>query len=323
MSSFVRNYLNKFRLFYSHKINRILIVIAVFFAITFSLIYYLSLKFVEKTLYEQMLHREQIVTRAGSIALKEFFELMGTQVFSFSTRKSIVNVDKDTQNLLDTFVARYSQYPIGGIVLTDKNGKIIYNANAEDSHGTNTDLSDRDYFIDLKNNIDKEYVISSPLISRFGVSKGKYVLIIASPVINNNKFNGVLLISVIIDEIAKEFLNPLKITENTLINLNNEKGDLLYSTRGVLINLDYLKTEDNKVGEWKNISKDGLLIATSSFNYWNGNFWYLSAATPSKDALDFMGPLLKINFAFLLIGIFSILIFSSFLITVIKLIRKK
>ena len=132
-----------------------------------------------------------------------------------------------------------------------------------------------------------------------------------------------MLVSVIVDEIAKEFLDPLKITENTLINLNNQKGDMLYPTRGVSIDIDYLKTTNKKIGEWKNISKNSLLIATSSFNYWNGNLWYLSVATPSKDALDFMGPLLKINFAFLLIGIFSILIFSSFLITVIKLIRKK
>jgi hypothetical protein len=323
MSSFLRGYLSRFKLFYSHKINRILIVIVIFFAITFSCIYYLSLKFVEKTLYEQMLHREQIVTRAGSIALKEFFELMGTQVYSFSTRKSIVIVDKDTQDTLDSFVAKYEKYPIGGMVLTDKNGKIIYNANIDDSHSTNVDLSDRDYFIDLKNNINKEFIISSPLISKFGASKDKYVLIIASPVIKDNKFNGVLLASVIIDEIANEYLNPLKITEDTLVNLNNEKGNLLYSSKGVSINLDYLITKNNEVGEWKNISKEGLLIATSAFNYWNGNLWYLSVATPSKNALEFMKPLLTINFVFLLLGIFSIFIFSMFLLTAIKLIRKQ
>lgn len=323
MSSFIRNYLNRFRLFYSRKINRVLIVVAVIFTILFSFIYYFSLKTIEKVLYDQMLHREQTVSRAGSMALKEFFELMGTQVFSFSTRKSIVNIDKDTQNLLDSFVARYDKYPIGGIILTDKNGKIIYTANTENIKNVGVDISNRDYFIDLKNNINKEFIISPPLISRFGASNGKYILAIASPVIKDNRFNGIIAVSVVIDEVTKEFLNPLKITEDTLINLTDTNGDLIFSTQGIKINLDYSKLSVNKEGEMKSISKDGLLIATSTFNYWNGNVWHLSVATPSKYALDFIGPLLNVSFIFFLFGILSIIIFSSLLITIIKLIRKK
>lgn len=322
MSQWMIDYSNGLRRFYSSKVNRILFVLIVLSITIASLSYKVALKITTDSLIEQMLHREQISTRAASKSIVAFIDLMGVQINSFSTRPGIVNPGVKTQDILDSFVNLYSNYPIGGIAIADENGKVIYNSNIEGVRNVGANIGDREYFKELKNDSSKDYVVSDPVISRFGASSGKYSTIIASPIIKNQKFNGILFMSVILPNLTKDYLEPLKISNNSVISLIDLDGNTYYSSTDKPLDIDISNLDYINNNEWKNVTKDGMLVSTSLVTFMHKDVWFLSLATPAKDATDFLNPFIIMFGFFLVWSVLLVLAYSIFLVTALR-IRKR
>jgi C4-dicarboxylate-specific signal transduction histidine kinase len=106
--------------------------------------------------------------------------------------------------------------------------------------GIGTDVSDSEYFKWAKTAKEGDSFVSTPIISRIGTTKSEYIIPVASPVIKNGKFDGVLVASFSLDEATTEFLSPLKISDNALIYLTDQNGTILSASIPSLVGVNYL-----------------------------------------------------------------------------------
>jgi len=244
----------------------------------------------------------------------------------------------------------WKEEPIGGIILTDKNGVVIYNSNRLGTRDIGSDISDRDYFKSLKSSSKEgEFIIGSPVISQMGASKGKYIVALASPVVTNGQFNGILAVSLILSDLADKYLDPLKISPQTRVYMIDSNGVIMHSPFSNLIGVNYfeylnksnLKDSDKIIdsldvilrtsGESKldiflpaepNFQLKRYLIAVSTVDistFSNSLNWKLAIATPVDDAFLFLYPYSSFSIVYLLFGLFIVLAFSALIILIIKI----
>ncbi|OGM17661.1 hypothetical protein A2V61_04060 [Candidatus Woesebacteria bacterium RBG_19FT_COMBO_47_8] len=263
-------------------------------------------------LIEQMLHREQVIARSGAHSIESFLNLFGISL-------NVLSNTTLTQENLDSFVDDWKETSITGVILTDREGATLANSTRSGESGVGVDLSDRDYFIWAKTAKKGEIYVSSPMLSRIGTSKGEYIILIATPIIKNDKFQGVLAGSVLLSELTWDYLDPLRISEATRIYLIDQDGVVLSSrvTRLIGVNyIDYLNSnpflgskaaaptlkkaleskEEGKIDivlqNENNLKLTRYLIAYTPVETDSGTrHWILAVATPINDALVFMGPI--------------------------------
>lgn len=231
-------------------------------------LYFKSGGTVQKSLDEQILHRQQIIVRAGAQSIESYFNSIGNNLSLYSTRPDILSKDSNTQLAMNLFVTRWS-LPLSGMILTDANGKILYNANREMVIDRGKSVSDRKYFTWAKDSKYGDVFIGMPVISRSGASNGKSVMPIAVPLLKNNRFEGVLTIAVYTDDLIDKYLDPLKITSESVVELKEEKI------------LNEIKQIEN-----------GFLISRSPLKLGNNNF-SLSIKTPLDHIKFYTWPLYK------------------------------
>lgn len=308
-------------------------------------LYIKSVRTTEKVLVEQMLHREQVVARSGAKSFENFLTYLGFQLSTYSSRSAIVNVNSSTQASLDELVATWSGTPMVGVALTDANGVTLLNSNTENIRSIGVDLSDRDYFIELKNDPSPgKIAFGDPTISALGISKGQYIVPVAAAVVDGQgRFKGVLASSMLLSEAAKLYLEPLKISPETRIYLISGSGKILSAPNPTLSGQNYfeylekrnykyseeLKSQMIEVlrkgGEQKldvylpeepDLTPTRFLIATDVITYGNGKGWTLAVASPAEEAFAFAGPFSNYS-ALTLFFLISVVVAFAAVITVI------
>jgi len=298
--------------------NSIFILTGVLILLISGAIYVLLGKQASDSLVEQMLHREQLSARAGAGSLESFFILYGKAQSSFSTRREIISPAENTNESLYNFIARWEGTPVAGVIFVDTSGRVKYNGNRQNAPDVGADVSDRSYFVWGKTAKKGEVLVSEPIISRLGASKGKYVVTVSTPVIaGDGSFEGLLAGAVILGELTDQYLDPLKISDKTRIYLVDNDGIILSSPVEKLIGVNYLdyilksgipgsqkvyeilkgSLESNDEGkmdlalpdETKNGFLTRYLIARAPVNV-GGEHWTLGVATPASDALEYLAP---------------------------------
>lgn len=302
-------------------------------------IYLLLGKQAKDTLVEQMLHREQLAARAGGNSIETFFELFGKSMTSLANTVEVKEFGKDVEDLLNQYIKSWEGTPVSGVILLDEKGVVKFNGNRNLTPEVGPSLADRAYFINAKEARRGDVIISSPLVSRLGASKGKYVVIVATPVIlGNDSFKGTLAAAVIVDELTDQYISPLKISDKTRIYLIDKDGFIISSPIEKLIGINYLdrilnsgipgsrkvyeilkqnldSNEEGKIDialpdETRNNILTRFLVARAPVNVGNEH-WVLAVATPASDALAYLTPfyfrhLAIVGFAFLAFLIISI-----------------
>jgi len=307
--------------------------------ILFAGVIYLFLnKAAADNLVEQMLHREQVAARSGSIALKVFVSSFGNQVSSFSNRIDILS--QIEQKDLEMFVKSWKNTSVSGAVVVDGSGVVKYGFDRQGPTGKGIDLSDRQYFMWAKTAKGGDVLIGSPVQSKIGFASGRYVVPVASPIIRGGKFSGVFVSSFLLDEITSYYLDSLKITNNTRVYLFDQNGVIFSGPAKELVGINYFDylTKSGIVGsdllvqKLKNAflsddefkldialpdeNKNGVLtrflIAASPIVVGN-HHWMLVVTTPAIDALEFLTP-----FYFTNLGLAG-LAFLGFLIIAVRI----
>ena len=335
--------MGNFRLFISKPFNRGLVFLVVVFIILFTGIYYLLDFKAQKSLVEQTLHREQVIARAGASSIESFLKLLGNSVSSLATRSSVVDTGETTVDTLQIFADRWQGTPVAGVILTDKQGTIVASANNRGvAVQPGTSVADRDYFAWAKKALSGEVFISNPMISKYGSSYGKYIVVLATPV-GDQGFNGVLAASVIISDLVDAYLDPLKISPDTEVYVVNSKGDFVSSPYTELLGKSILDFIDETKIPGKDYIKDKVKIALEKGgegkldilhpNLFNSDSkskvltrkliayssltnekerWLLVIAEPYEEVMLFFHQFSLINISVLVLAVITVIVFAFF-----------
>jgi hypothetical protein len=336
-----------FRVFWKNKINRLLILLIVIFVSLASIFYFLVEKRTEASLVDQMLHREQIVVRAGARSISAFLELSGNSLTLLAKDYCVTDTNKDTQTVLDNFITEWEETPLMEVVLIDEEGVVQFVANkAKTPLEPGVSITDRDYFIAAKKALPGEVFVGKPFLPRIGAFKGQYLLPLSTPIIVDGERKGVLKAGILLSELTKNYLDPLRISEDTQIYLINEEGVFLHSFHPELVGenaIEYIEENSypgsDKIVDWIKEKltdpKEGkyvfpmrkvddktkfgrYLLAYTPFSL-GERHCILAMATPQEDALAFFPPFYGNQIGTLVFTIFIILAFSALLILAIRM----
>lgn len=299
--------------------------------------YFLLGKQASDSLVEQMLHREQLAVRAGSSSIESFIELFGKSMTDLATRVEVEKFSEKTDITLNEYIKRWEGTPVAGVILLDEKGVVISNGNRNLTPEVGVSLADRKYFSWAKTAKRGDLFISEPLVSRLGASKGKYIVVVATPTVDEDGVKGLVAASVILEELTDQYISPLKISDDTRIYLIDDSGVIIASPFERLIGMNYLdnilKSDIPGSGKIYEILKNSLasndegkmdialpdetknglltrfLIAKSPINI-EGNHWILAIATPASDALAYLAPFYFRDLAVVGVAFLAFLIIS-------------
>lgn len=227
--------------FISRVFNSIFFYIFLVFFISLGTGYLLLNSQAKGILVEQMLHREQLATRAGAISINTFFNLYDKAFAELVTRSEIIEFSPEAEQIINDFMARWDGSPVAGVIILDKDGIVRFNGNRDLIPNVAVSLADRDYFGRAKTAKAGDILISSPIVSRLGASVGKYIVTVSTPIFSQNgSFEGVLSSSIILDELTNQFITSLKITDKSFEYLLNESGDVLGTDQQGILGVNFV-----------------------------------------------------------------------------------
>lgn len=335
----------------SRWIGKLLIVAIVISVAGASIAFWIIGKRVEESLAEQMLHRQQIVARAGAMSIENFLELVGTSVASYAGIQDIIEGGEVTQNRLNLFVEEWVGSPVFSIALTDEDGVIVVSANRQGAGQTGVTLADRGYFERAREDARPgEVYVGEAVFGRFGTVEDEFLIPVASPSFSNGEFKGVLAATVVLSELTETYIYPLKISEETRLYLIDSRGNMLYAPYEKFVGanyFDYLASVDFKGKEyaveqlWKAVATpeegkidvflpnevtgklERFLISHSPVNYQGEKHWTLAVASPMNTALVFFPQFLTHQVGVLVFIVFVVVALSAIAILAIRLAQRE
>lgn len=206
--------------------------IRLLFMAVLSAVLYTAFAFLIKSIVtEQQLKRQQLIARAQGANIAPFFQMLGESVASLAQINSVKNWNGGTTHDLDVFVERWrSSGLIAGVVLIDSKGTVQFNANVLGAPDIGASLADRGYFLWAKNQErEGDYFIGQPVKSRLGASKDTIIIPVASPVFQNDVFNGVIVAAVSLQALADRYLQEMQVSDQKSVYLLDDRGTLLFS----------------------------------------------------------------------------------------------
>lgn len=316
--------------------NNVFVFSAVFFAGLGIAIYILMGKGAVSMLSEQMLHREQVITRAASNSIESFISLLG---HSMVTSLRVYSGDKS--ELVSSFALSWKDTPVFSALTVSKEGvvDIVYEKDAKFIPSGNPILvNDRDYFVWAKKAKSGDIFIGDLIKPRSGTLQESYLLTLSTPIIRNGTFDGVFVTTILLDDLTISYLDSLRISDATEVYLLKDDGRLIYSDRftdsigknifeflgdNSFSGSKYIKAEVRKALESKEegktriiypkFDKEGLserLIAYTPIDLANNQLWYLVISTPLEDTLAFMAPVYSRQVLLTILIFLAILIYA-------------
>ena len=332
-------------------IGKLLIIVIIISVAGASIDFWIMGKRVEASLAEQMLHRQQVVARAGAQSIEDFLASVGSSVSSYAQFEKVIEGKEGAQDRLNLFVKRWFDTPVFSIALTDSEGIVVVSANRQGVGQTGVSIADRDYFQWSRDKaLPDEVFIGQAIYGRFGSVEDEYLIPVASGVFSEGKFKGVLIATVVISELTKVYLNDLKIDEETRIYLIDASGNMLHAPHEKFIGanyFDYLASVDYKGKEeaveqlWQAATAteegkvdvslpneltgeiDRFLISHSPVKYQEGGYWALAVASPINTALAFFPQFNTSLIEILVFIIFVVIVLSCLAILVIRLAQRE
>lgn len=276
-------------------------------------------------LTQQILSRQEVIARAEAANTTLFLQKTGDSVATLAQLNSIKSRNASALHDLDVYVnQRRDTGLIGGVAVTDKHGIVQLNSNVLGTRDLGRDLSDRDFFLWAKTQGKVgEYFIGKPVISRLGGSKGQTIVVVTSPVYQNNTFTGVVSLSVILKPLLERFFGLMKVSDNTEVYLVDGYGKLLYSNTApgaTGSNISKLFSGDQDLGHRiKNAlgsTKVGKFqtdkhLTTYAPVLLESQNWLLIISSPTQKIVDLTRPFYIRQIAILLLIAFTILLFGT------------
>lgn len=337
------------------RLNIVIAVLAGILLVVTSLVFLWAYDRTEDLLVEQMLHRQQLTGRAGAKSLVSIVQMAAASIADLADNTAVKTGSNETQAVLDNYIDRWSFNHLSGVTLMDTKGIVTHHASLAGSTAVGSDVSDRDYFRWAKSANAGDVYISDPIISRFGQSQDNTILVYSTPIVVDGEFSGSISSAYILTRLANDYLEPLRATHNTRIQLINEQGTLIYSSYPNLIgenmfeqiannatesNIEFsnaLRSVIENRGEKKfNVvlstpateKPEQTLIAITPVRYLDnmddngGRYWYLALATTADDAHIFMGQFLESSTALIVITVVIVLVLTLLIIVLVRVAQR-
>jgi len=149
------------------------------------------------------------------------------------------------QDKLDKFISTWRNTALVEAVFVDNKGRLLVVSNDPEYRSLpSIDVSDREYFIWSQTARPGEIYLGLPILTRAGAFRGQYIVPVATPIFRNGQFVGTLGMAISVNNLAKSFLDPFKLTDSSRIYLIDTRGVLLYSPFPELQGIDYLEYLD-------------------------------------------------------------------------------
>ena len=170
-----------------------------------------------------VLQREQVLARSQASGLVAYFTTRGNSLAALARSGTAAD--------MEIFLSQWAKKGVTvGVILTDENGIVRFNANVLGTSDTGMSVEDRDYFRWAKTSgKETEYFVGKPVISRLGASKGRMIVPLASPVYRGGEFKGVAVVAIELAPLTERYLDLMKVSSFTEVYLIGQDGDLLYA----------------------------------------------------------------------------------------------
>lgn len=217
------------------NLNLTLAIFVSIFVIIGGFFYNYAGQITKKSLAEQTLHREQVISRAGARSMESFLDLVARGFATLALQDGVSLNDNEmdiTSSKMQTFIDEWEGTPFVEVVLSNTEGELLMLANrGQDSFKKGIDISDRDYFNEAKKLDKGDVYVGSPILPRTGDFEGQYILPISTPVYSDSgELEGVLGGAILLSGVTEKYLKPLRISEDTNIYLIDSSGTFLYSS---------------------------------------------------------------------------------------------
>lgn len=261
----------------------------------------------------QIQDRQLIIARAGVSAIELFIKSIKSEILILKKLDAVVSLnEKETRKIFSDFLKQWKDTPVVGIARVDQDGKLFVLANKEGVIGDEGKRFEKEEHLILAENLkDKDRIlVSTPFISPAGASRGKFIIIVYAPVYSKDKFAGNLSITILLDKFKKEFIDPVKLRNDTNVFLTDSNGKFIDGNNKLLAkNIDeYVSDikwagsgdEDQGAGVWKFQYPNDLIgqqqiVAFKSIslgNNGNSDSWKLIITNPKDLTLFFLSPIL-------------------------------
>lgn len=337
----------------SYWVGKLLTIAVVVSVAGASIVFWIVGKNVEASLVEQLFFRQQVFARAGANSIEDFLASVSSSVSSYAQMEKVIEGQEGAQDRLDLFVKRWLDTPVFSIALTDSEGIVVVSANRQGREMRGDTLADRDYFLWAKQAQAGQVFIGQAIYGRFGPVKDKLLIPVASTVFSEDEFKGVLISTVVLSELTKTYLDPLKIFPETRVYLIDSAGTMLHAPYEKFIGqnyFDYLASIEFKGKEKAvegveglrkatTIAKEGkldvifpneatgklnrFLISHSPIKYQENTHWTLVMASTLSTALVFFPHFYAHQIGILVFVVFVVIALSSLAILAIRLSQRE
>ena len=242
------------------NLNNIYIQLAILFIhIFFSILgfynFFFNYDLSAQLLIQKTVDRQVTIARSGSTSIENYIKSLQNQLdsFVFSFQKVNENdvIDKvETRRQFEAYIQKTTK-PSSGIALYDDTGKLLVIQNTQKiTTGENEDFSDYDFIQWSKDPVSKgKTFIANPYTARAGASKGKIIMVVATPVYFGNKYKGTLAIRFLVGQFKDAFITPL--------STELDEDSFIVDTNGVLITGDDKLINQNLISYAKQTKWDG------------------------------------------------------------------
>lgn len=305
---------------------------------------------VEEAMIERIKAQELTLARAGALSISEFLKEKKIELVLLSKIEPIkAGREKESREIMKETVEQVKEGPFKDIVRINQEGEALWVVNAfNDRRGEGVFLADRDYFLWAKTQKDPgEVFVSEPIISRGGVTEGKWIVVIAAPVFNQESFNGVIIINLLLEDLTKKFVSSLAFSSQVEFHIINQEGIIVVSSVSETGGEDFLECFQQQEGKEKedclNLVEKALSGGEDSFvsccvfggdkeeTQWvsafspikiNGVVWSLWISVPYQEVLDLISPIAAIQAQTLIWGLMGLVVLLFFFIFGLRVAQK-
>lgn len=177
-------------------------------------LYYENYEVSEKLVVEQVMNQQLVLSRAAATSIEWFFKSLEFEIEEMNKMPALQSHDlAASQNVFSTFIQKYQSQPFLVIALYDEYAKVLL---VENKLGIKSAVGqyfpDREYYKWAKDPNNRGKVqISDPFVSRAGMTNGKMVVTLATPLYNKEQFKGLILIISDLEGFTGEFVDPLRV----------------------------------------------------------------------------------------------------------------
>jgi len=216
----------------------------------------------DQVIIERLKSQELSMARSSALSITEFFKARKKELILLSELESIqTGKEKEGMEILNILAKELKEegVPVGNIIRINKEGFTVWGTNVllgkTDEAAIEVYLGDRNCFLWAKEKGEKDEVfIGEPMTALGGSLKGKRIVSMSTPVFYKGSFNGIITVTLPIDELAKKYIEPLSLSPQTYYTIISEESAVITSTFEELIGKNILQIQ--KEQNWPEESQE-------------------------------------------------------------------